>query len=53
MDESPIDNMDIRETVGHLVDTTAKGSTISVILAKSPKKKHHLSNACSKSSKMF
>ena len=42
MDESPIDNMDIREIVGHLADTTAKGSTISVISTKSPKKKLHL-----------
>ena len=42
MDESPIDNMDIRETVGHLADTTAKDYTISVISTKSIKKKLHL-----------
>lgn len=50
-DECPVDNMDSRETVeDHLADTAAKGSTRSVISAESPKKKHHLSNACSKSS---
>jgi len=50
-DESPLDNMDSRETVeDHLADTAAKGSIRSVISTGSPKKKHNLSNVCSKSS---
>lgn len=50
-DESPLNNMDSRETVeDHLADTAAKGSIRSVISTGSPKKKQHLSNVCSKSS---